>query len=242
MTHTLIVEHHGFHPVFRLIRYGKIFIMAVFANDFPHTRPILSGEGLVHTELHHIEEGVQHRRVVCQTVVVVHSPYFCVVLVQDFDVIQAYQPRTSHRFPYLFVPMGFVVADFQRTIGEQVVQPFLFGHIQFDFSYIGSACKTGLCPGTILFPANCNQISEEVGEVVAVGDERFFRGHFQMKVLPDERSHIGLDLSCVLFASNHTDQKVIGVADVDNPPVFRIHWVAVRDRAQITVELPPFPN
>ena len=132
--------------------------------------------------------------------------------------------------------MGFVIADFQRAIGEKAVQPFLFGHIQLDFSYIGSACKTRLCPGTVLFPADCNQISEEVGEVTSVGNERFFRGHLQVKMFLDERSHIGFDLLCVLFASNHTNQEIISVADINNPSVFRIHGVAVRDRAQSAIK------
>ena len=74
MTHALIVKHQGFCPVFRWIRYGKIPVVAVFANNFPHARPIFSGEGLVHAELHHIEEGVQHRCIVCQPIIVVHAP------------------------------------------------------------------------------------------------------------------------------------------------------------------------
>lgn len=136
--HTLIVEHHGLCPVFRWIGYGEVPVVAVFADDFSHTCPILSSEGLVHAELHHIEEGVQHRCVVCQPIIVVHSPHFCIVLVQNLNIIQAYQPRTPYRFPYLFVPMGFVVADFQGAIGEQAVQPFFLGYIEFNLARINA--------------------------------------------------------------------------------------------------------
>ena len=57
-----------------------------------------------------------------------------------------------------------------------------------------------------------------------------------MKALPDERSHIGFDLPCILFASNHTNQEVVGIADVNNPLVFRVHGIAVRNRAQLAIK------
>ena len=110
--HTLIVEHHGLCPAFRWIGYGEVPIVAVFANDFSHTCPILSSEGLVHAELHHIEEGIQYRCIVCQPIIVVHAPHFCIVLVQNLNIIQAYQARRRTGSLYLFIPMGFVVTDF----------------------------------------------------------------------------------------------------------------------------------
>ena len=136
MTHALIVEHHRPCPVFRWIGYSEVPIVAVLADDFPHARPILSGEGLVHAELHHIEEGVQPRCVVRQPVVVVHAPHFCIVLVQNLNIVQAYQTRTTYRLPHLFVSVGFVTVNFQCAVGEQAVQPFLFGYIKFNLTGI----------------------------------------------------------------------------------------------------------
>ncbi len=38
-----------------------------------------------------------------------------------------------------------------------------------------------------------------------------------MKLLPDERSHIGFDLPCILFAPNYTNQEIVRIADINNP-------------------------
>ena len=48
--------------------------------------------------------------------------------------------------------------------------------------------------------------------------------------------HIRFDLPRILFAPNHTNQEIISVADINNPSVFRIHGVAVGDRAQLAIK------
>ena len=57
-----------------------------------------------------------------------------------------------------------------------------------------------------------------------------------MKMSLDERPHIGFDLPRILFAPNHTNQEIISITDINNPSVFRIHRVAVRDRAQSAIK------
>ena len=48
-------------------------------------------KGLEHTVSHYIVEVVEDGHIVCEPVVVVQSTDFCVVLVQDFQIIQVQQ-------------------------------------------------------------------------------------------------------------------------------------------------------
>ena len=49
-----------------------------------------------------------------------------------------------------------------------------------------------------------------------VGNQCFFLGHFQMKIFPDEAPHILFDLFRVRFSANYSNQKIIGVPNIEN--------------------------
>ena len=61
-----------------------------------------------------------------------------------------------------------------------------------------------------------------------------------MKLFLNELSHVGFDLLCVLLAPNHSNQKVIRIADIHQPFVTLIHRVNIRDCTQILVDFVDF--
>lgn len=61
-----------------------------------------------------------------------------------------------------------------------------------------------------------------------VGNQCFFLGHFQMKIFPDEAPHILFDLFCVRYSANYSNQKIVGVPDIENSFIAFIHLVAIR--------------
>ena len=85
---TVIVEQHFAHlAVFLRILHNKIFPLSVLADDSADSCPIFSGKSLEHTVPHYIIEVVEYGYIVCKPIVVVQSTDFCVVLVQDFQIV-----------------------------------------------------------------------------------------------------------------------------------------------------------
>lgn len=99
--------------IFLRIFHNKIFPLTVLANNSADSCSIFSSKGLEHTVSHYIVEVVEYRHVVCKSVVVIQSTDFCIVLVQDFQIIQVQQASAPDRFPNLFVSILFVVFNFE---------------------------------------------------------------------------------------------------------------------------------
>ena len=110
--------------------------MSVLADDSADSCPVFSGKSLEHTVSHYIVEIVEDRHVVCEPVVVVQSTDFCVVLVQDFQIIQVQQAGAPDRFPNLFVSILFVIFNLEGIVGEQSFYPLIMGNIEQDFSIV----------------------------------------------------------------------------------------------------------
>ena len=91
--------------------------MSVLADDSADSCPVFSGKSLEHT-------------------VVVQSTDFCVVLVQDFQIIQVQQAGAPDRFPNLFVSILFVIFNLEGIVGEQSFYPLIMGNIEQDFSIV----------------------------------------------------------------------------------------------------------
>ena len=85
--HSLIVKDYGFLTGFTLIGNYKVPVLCVFLDDFSHACPVLPSESFVHAVFHHIEEIIQYGCVVCDAIVIVQPSDFCIILVQNFQVI-----------------------------------------------------------------------------------------------------------------------------------------------------------
>ena len=113
----VVVEQHLSNlAVFLRILHNKIFSLTVLLNDSADSCPVFSGKGLEHTVSHYIVEVVEDRHIVCEPVVIVQSTDFCVVLVQDFQIIQVQQAGAPDRFPNLFISVLFVVFNLEGMI------------------------------------------------------------------------------------------------------------------------------
>ena len=200
----------------------------VLLNNSADSCPVFSGKGLEHTVSHYIVEVVEDGHIVCEPVVVVQSTDFCVVLVQDFQIIQVQQAGAPDRFPNLFISVLFVVFNLEGMIGEQPLDPLVVGDIEHDFSVVYSSGGPGFGLFVTLTFGDCDLIPQELSKIMPVGNQCFFLGHFQMKIFPDEAPHILFDLFRVRFSANYSNQKIIGVPNIENSFIAFVHLVAVR--------------
>ena len=116
--------------VFLRIFHNKIFSLTVLADNSADSCPIFSSKGFEHTVSHYIVEVIEYRHVVCKSVVVIQSTDFCVVLVQDFQIIQVQQASAPDRFPNLFVSVLFVAFNLEGIVREQSFYPFIMRNIE----------------------------------------------------------------------------------------------------------------
>ena len=88
----------------------------VLLNNSADSCPVFSGKGLEHTVSHYIVEVVEDGHIVCEPVVVVQSTDFCVVLVQDFQVVQVQQAGAPDGFPNLLISILLIIFDFEGIV------------------------------------------------------------------------------------------------------------------------------
>jgi hypothetical protein len=123
--------------------------LTVLADNSADSYPIFSGESLEHTVFHYIIEAVEYGYIVCEPVVVVQSTDFCVVLVQEFQIVQVQQAGAPDRFPNLLVSILFVVFNLEGIVGKQAFHSLIMGGIEQDFSFVHSSGSPGF--GLLLY-------------------------------------------------------------------------------------------
>jgi hypothetical protein len=80
-------------------------------------------------------------------------------------------------------------------------------------------------------------ISEEPGLFgPGMGDQGFFRGHFQLEVISQELLQLGLDLFGLILRAGETQEEVVGVSDVPKPSIVGIMLVTVSDPSGLNLE------
>lgn len=89
---------------------------------------------------------------------------FCVVLVQDFQIIQVQQAGAPDRFPNLFISVLFVVFNLEGMIREQPLDPLVVGDIEHDFSVVYSSGGPGFGLFVTLTFGDCDLIPQELSK------------------------------------------------------------------------------
>ncbi len=105
----IIEQHFTCLAVFLRIFHNEIFPLTVLANNSADSCPIFSGESFEHTVSHYIVEVIEYRHVVCKSIIVIQSTDFCVVLVQDFQIVQMQQAGAPDGFPNLLVTILLII-------------------------------------------------------------------------------------------------------------------------------------
>jgi hypothetical protein len=178
---------------------------------------MLGGQGLQHRCLGVPAQRGQAPDVAGEQVVVHDAPVFGCVDPDDVVVVQVQQPGP--------VP-GFALVPVGGALGRDHV----LRDPQRDFP-VDRPAAPGQSRAAVL---DGDLVAEKPRRASAgVGDQRLVRMEFQGEGLPQEPCQLGLDLLGFGFRPDESQQHIIGVPAVKQPPVAGVHRVAVGEGAHL---------
>ena len=179
-------------------------------------RAVLSREGLQHRRLHDPAQPVQTVDVIGQQVVLDYSPVLRSVDGDDGIIVHVHHPGPARGFPAL-------------RIGCALGLDHVSGHPEPD----GRIARP-LAPGyRLVILLNGDLVAEEPCRAgTRVGNQRLFLGQVQLEFVAQELPEPPLDFLGFRFRPGETEQVVISITAISQPPVARIMNILARHAAQ----------